>query len=123
MQTEAQASLQLALKAYIEALTRLIEDTAQLVALEGKLAGRTLVWMAIMGVGAAVLILTAWGMVNVVLIMWLSSTFIGLQGSLLGMAFVNVIIASGLILWILRVSRFLTFPATRRIIFRHEQPD
>lgn len=123
MQTEAEVPLHLALKAYLEAVSRLFGDTVELVALEGQLAGRTLVWMVALGVGAVVLVLAAWGMVNAVVILWLATTPMGLVGALLSMALGNLLIASALALGVFRMSRYLTFPATRRVILRHGQAD
>ncbi|RMD69317.1 MAG: hypothetical protein D6819_07280 [Gammaproteobacteria bacterium] len=123
MQTEAEVPLHLALKAYLEAVSRLFGDTVELVALEGQLAGRTLVWMVALGVGAVVLVLAAWGMVNAVVILWLATTPMGLVGALLSVALGNLLIASALALGVFRMSRYLTFPATRRVILRHGQAD
>lgn len=95
-------------------LRGLTHDQFQLVTLELKLAGESLVMMIAAAVMAAVLVVSAWlGVVTAAVVGLIDVGIEPVTALLSGVVF-NIVAAALLVLVIRRRSRYLQFPATRR---------
>jgi len=100
--------------AYWQSLTDLLQNALELVALEGRLAALTVTRMLVCGIGAATLVVTGWLALVAALAVWLYHRGVALEAVLLGIGFINALTAYGVWLLIKRLSRNLSFAATRR---------
>lgn len=95
-------------------LRGLTHDQFQLVTLELKLAGESLVVMIAAAVMAAVLVVSAWlGLVTAAVVGLIDIGIAPITALLLGVGF-NIVGAALLVVLIRRRSQYLQFPATRR---------
>jgi hypothetical protein len=86
----------------------------ELVSLEGRRAGLTLVWMFIGGLVAAIFIVTAWTGLMAALAMYVVSLGMLPIAAVIVVAAVNLIAGAGMLYWCIGLSRHLLFAATRR---------
>lgn len=92
----------------------LLSNLLDLFGLEARRAGLMLVLMLACGVIGAVLIVAAWLGLLAALVLWAVSRGVEWQSALGAVAFANAAAAASLFWFCARVSRDLTFPATRR---------
>ncbi len=86
-----------------------------LVMLEGKLAGLSLAWMLGLALAAAVLAITGWlALLACIVLAFVQNNIVGWGWALLIAALLNFAGAGGLVFMMIRRSRNLLFPATRR---------
>lgn len=88
----------------------------EMVALESRLAGLTLAFIAGLAFAAVVLALSSWGLLVAAGVRGLMALGLSTGAALLVAAAVNAIVAAGLIPVIMRLARRLTFRATRRAL-------
>lgn len=91
----------------------------ELVTLEARRAGLTLMWMVALGAMAAMLAVTAWLGLMVAFALWLVSAGIAAAGAIALVASVNLLAALGIGFSCIMLSRNLLFPATRRQLKSH----
>lgn len=101
-------------------------DLAELLALEARLAGVSLVAMLVLGMAAGMLLVAGWLLVQLGVAWWLREAGVAVGHSLLALGAVNV--AIGWCCWLLvrRRGRHLTFASTRAALARlreHEPAD
>jgi Putative Actinobacterial Holin-X, holin superfamily III len=89
-------------------------DQLQLVALEGKLAARSLITMVAAAIGIALLLVTAWLGLMGALVLWLISSGSAPMVAMLALAALNLLVVLVPYLLIRRGTRRLGFPATLR---------
>ena len=95
-----------------------------LITLEARRAGMTLMWLATWGVVAALLLASGWLALLGAAAMWAVAQGFTWTQSLVTVALANVAIAAAVIFIIgTRLSRHLLFPATRRQLARRLDPD
>jgi hypothetical protein len=95
------------------------ERLLTLAELEGKQAGLSLAWMLGFALAAAVLAITGWlAMVACVVLALVRNDVVGWGWALAIAALLSFAGAGGLVLMVVRRSRDLTFPATRRQLSR-----
>lgn len=91
-----------------------LSDFLELVSLESRRAGLGLVWMLVGGLGATILIVTAWtGLMGAIALYIVSLGMLPITAVIL-VAAVNLIAAAGILYWCVVLSRSLLFSATRR---------
>lgn len=96
-----------------------------LLALEGRLAGRSVVWMGVAAIALAVLLITVWLSLAVALALYLShSGVMSPPGAALIAGGVNLVLAGICWLVIRRMLRNLTFPEFRAALaeLQHRDP-
>ena len=86
----------------------------ELVSLEGRRAGLSLVWMFVGGLVAAIFIVTAWAGLMAALAMYVVSLGMLPMAAVIVVAAVNLIAGAGMLYWCIGLSRHLLFSATRR---------
>lgn len=91
-----------------------LSDFLELVSLEGRRAGLSLVWMFVGGLVAAIFIVTAWTGLMAALAMYVVSVGMLPMAAVIVVAAVNLIAGAGMLYWCVRLSRNLLFVATRR---------
>jgi hypothetical protein len=92
----------------------LAQDQLTLVALETRLAGKSLVTMIAAGVMIAVLLVTAWLGLACAVVLWLVAIGVAASVAVLLAATANLVLALALYMVARRQSRYLQFPATLR---------
>jgi uncharacterized membrane protein YqjE len=98
----------------LESARRVISDLFRLLSLEVRRAGLALMWMVVLGVMAAVLMVTAWLGLMAALALWAVSLGASWMGAILVIALVNILLATVSLVACLTMSRDLLFPATQR---------
>jgi hypothetical protein len=99
----------------IDSLRGWLDNFLHLVVLEGKKAGAGLKLMVVFGVGAAVLLMTAWlALVGCAVAVLVENDILGWAWSLLIAALVSLAGAVGLVYLVINRSKDLLFCATRR---------
>ena len=93
-----------------ETLSNLLE----LVSLEARHAGLTLVWMMVGGLVAAIFIVTAWTGLMAALAMYVVSLGLLPIAAVIVVAAINLIAGAGILYRCIALSRHLLFAATRR---------
>jgi uncharacterized membrane protein YqjE len=93
---------------------RAISDFLELLSLETRRAGLTLVWMAACGVIAAILVVTAWLGFMAALALWAVSLGVSWVTAVTVISSANLLAAAAMTFVCIRISRDLLFPATRR---------
>lgn len=93
-----------------DALSQFLE----LVSLEGRRAGLTLVWMFAGGLVAAIFIVTAWTGLMAAVAMYAVSLGMLPVAAVIVVAAVNLLAGAGMLYWCIGLSRHLLFAATRR---------
>lgn len=93
---------------------RVAFDTFQLVSVEVRRAGVTLMWMVALGATAAILVVTAWLSLVGALALWVVSLGVPWAVALLAISLVNLLVAAAGVFACIAMSRDLLFPATRR---------
>ena len=91
-----------------------LADFLELVSLEARNAGLTLVWMIVGGMVASVFIVTAWTGLMAALAMYVISLGLLPLAAVIIVAGINLIAAVGMLYWCIALSRHLLFAATRR---------
>ncbi|NMG74996.1 hypothetical protein [Aromatoleum diolicum] len=91
-----------------------LSDFLELVSLETRRAGLSLVWMIVSGLVATIFILTAWAGLMAVLAMYLVSLGMLPLAAVIVVAAVNLIAGAGMLYCCFYLSRHLLFAATRR---------
>ena len=91
-----------------------VSNSLELVSLEARRAGLTLVWMIVGGLVAAIFIVTAWTGLMAALAMYVVSLGMLPLAAVIVVAAVNLIAGAGMLHWCVVVSRHLLFSATRR---------
>jgi uncharacterized membrane protein YqjE len=103
----------------IASVRALGERFLTLVTLEGKQAGLSLAWMLGLAVTAAVLAITGWiAMLACVVLALVQNDIVGWGWALSIAALLSFAGAGGLVFMVIRQSRYLLFPATRRQLRR-----
>ena len=95
---------------------RVFSDFLDLLALELRLAGFSLAQMAALAVASALFAAGAWGAIAAGGVVWLYAHGVSLAVALLVVGGLSALLAVISILWALRLSRRLGFPATRRVL-------
>jgi len=93
---------------------QMLGDFVELVAFEARRAGLSLVWMIMLGVVAAMLLVTTWLALMTALAFWLVSLGVTLAGAIAIVAVTNLLMAVAIGFVCFLLSRNLLFPATRR---------
>jgi uncharacterized membrane protein YqjE len=93
---------------------RVISDFLELLSLEARRAGLTLVWMVACGAVAAILVVTAWLGFMAALALWAVSLGIPWAIAVAAISLANLLAAAITALVCMRMSRDLLFAATRR---------
>ena len=86
----------------------------ELIALETRRAGLTLVWMLTFGTIAAICVVSAWLGLMAALVLWATALGLPLIGAIIAVAAFNCLAAAVLIRICFSMSRDLLFSATRR---------
>lgn len=102
------------------AARHLVGEASELAALEARLAAITAVRILATGLVVAVIAVSAWVLAQVALAIWLIGAGASLPPILAGLALLNVMICVWLALSAQRLSRRLTFPATRRMLLKRK---
>ena len=103
----------------IASVRALGERFLTLITLEGKQAGLSLAWMLGLALAAAVLAITGWlAMLACVVLALVQNDIVGWGWALSIAALLSFAGAAGLVLMVIRRSRYLLFPATRRQLRR-----
>ncbi len=92
----------------------MLGNFVELITLEIRRAGLTLMWMMILGVIAAILLVAAWFGLMAVLALWLVSVGMTWISAIALVALTNLLAAGVTIFACITLSRNLLFPATRR---------
>jgi len=90
-----------------------LSNFLELVSLEGRRAGLTLVWMFVGGLVAAIFIVTAWAGLMAALAMYVVSLGMLPIAAVIVVAAINLIAGAGMLYWCIGLSRHLLFVATR----------
>jgi hypothetical protein len=98
----------------LDSARRVISDLFRLLSLEVRRAGLALMWMVVLGVIAAVLMVTAWLGLMSALALWAVSLGASWMGTVLFIALVNIVLAVVSLIACISMSRDLLFPATQR---------
>ena len=107
------------ISALIASLRILGERFLALATLEGRQAGLSLAWMLGLALAAAVLALTGWlALLACVVLALVQNDIVGWGWALAIAALLSFAGAGGLVLLVIRRSRHLLFPATRRQLSR-----
>jgi uncharacterized membrane protein YqjE len=93
---------------------RVVSDFLELLSLETRRAGVTLVGMVVCGAVAAILVVTAWLGLMAVLALWAVSLGIPWVTAVTVISLANLLAAAIMTSVCIRISRDLLFPATRR---------
>ena len=93
---------------------RVISDFLELLALETRRAGLTLVWMVACGAAAAILAVTAWLGFMAALALWAVSLGVPWGAAVTAISLANLLAAAIMTAVCVRKSRDLLFSATRR---------
>jgi len=91
-----------------------LSEFLELVSLESRRAGLTLVWMLVGGLIAAIFIVTAWTGLMAALAMYVVSLGMLPVAAVIAVAAVNLVAGAGMLYWCIGLSRHLLFTATRR---------
>jgi uncharacterized membrane protein YqjE len=91
-----------------------ISDFLELVSLETRRAGLSLLWMIVGGLLATLFIITAWAGLMAALAMYMVSLGMLPLAAVIVVAAVNLIAGAGMLYWCIGLSRHLLFSATRR---------
>jgi uncharacterized membrane protein YqjE len=102
-----------------EAVTNFVE----LVTLELRQAGHTLMWLVAIGVIVGLAIVGTWAALMVMLALWLVSLGASWLAAGAGVAGLNLLLAVGAIVVAFKLSRRLLFPATRRQLRKKTKAD
>lgn len=103
----------------IASVRALGERFLALATLEGRQAGLSLAWMLGLALAAAVLAITGWlAMLACLMLALVQNDIVGWGGALLLAALLSFACAGGSALMVIRQSRHLLFPATRRQLER-----
>lgn len=86
----------------------------ELVSLETRQAGLSLLWMLVGGLIAAIFIVTAWAGLMAALALYIVSLGMFPLSAVVVIAAVNLIAGAGMLYWCIGLSRHLLFSATRR---------
>ncbi len=105
-----------ALSNVVSGARQVASDLLELLALEARRAGLTLIWMIALGLATAFLGVTAWLALMVVLALCAVAWGLGWIGAFLGLAALNLIGASVTVCACMKISRNLLFSASRRRI-------
>lgn len=110
-------------KESLSATRRLLGDVSELVALEVRLATTTGIRMLVGGLLLVLLVSGAWILGQLTLGVWLVALGWPLVAIVGLLALLNAVVAA-LVVWYIRVlSKRLTFPATRRLLFERSKED
>jgi len=93
---------------------QVLGNLVELITLEARRAGLTLMWMVALGTIAAVLLVSAWLGFMAALAMWAVSLGMTWAGAIALVASVNLVTAGVVVFVCVILSRNLLFPATRR---------
>jgi hypothetical protein len=93
---------------------QVLGNFVDLVTLEIRRAGLTLMWMLVLGVMAAILFVSAWLFLMAALVLWLVSLGMTWAGAMALVASVNLLAAGVAVFVCVMLSRNLLLPATRR---------
>ena len=96
-----------------------ISDFLELLSLETRRAGLTLVWMVACGAVVAILVVTAWLGFMAALALWIVSLGVPWVTAVIGISSANLLAAAIVISACMRMSRDLLFSATRRQLEAH----
>ena len=98
----------------LESARETLSQFLELVSLEGRRAGLTLVWMFVGGLVAAIFIVAAWTGLMAALVMLFVSLGMLPMAAVIAVAAVNLMTGAGMLYWCIGLSRHLLFAATRR---------
>jgi hypothetical protein len=93
---------------------RVVSDFLELLSLEARRAGLTLVWMVACGAAAAILVVTAWLGLMAALALWAVSLGIPWVTAVTVISLANLVAAAIMTSVCIGMSRDLLFPATKR---------
>lgn len=94
----------------------IVTHTLEVAVLESRLAGSALVWIVGAGVAVLLLLISTWGLLLAAGVRGLMDLGVSVGASLLLAALANLVVATLLMLWVLRLTRRMTFAATRRML-------
>ena len=112
--TPAAESLFGALAGAFVSARQVLGNFVELITLETRRAGLTLMWMVALGATAAILIVTAWFCFMAAIALWLVALGMTWAGAIVLVALVNLVAAGVVVFFCVMLSRNLLFPATRR---------
>lgn len=98
----------------LHSVRKVFSDTFGLFSLEVRRAGLTLMWMVALGAVGALLMVTAWIGLMLVLVLWAVSLGVHWTVAILTVSLANALVAAVCLFVCLMMSRNLLFPATRR---------
>lgn len=101
---------------------QILADFVELVTIEIRRAGLTLVWMVALGAVSAMLIVAAWLCLMAVLALWLVSQGVAWIGAIVLVALLNLLAAAVAAFFCVRLSRNLLLPATQRQLKARASP-
>ncbi len=93
---------------------QVLGNFVELITLETRRAGLTLMWMVALGAMAAILIAAAWFCFMAAFALWLVSLGMTWAGAIALVSLVNLLAAGVVVFFCVMLSRNLLFPATRR---------
>lgn len=114
----AKASVTALLSTGFRSLTDLAGHVAELAALEARAAGMALVTAAAFVLGAALLVLTVWGLLIAAAVSAIAAAGLDWPWALLIVALINAVLAGALLLFVPRLLRRVSFSGTRRALQR-----
>ena len=117
----AKASVTALLSTGFRSLTDLAANVAELAALEARAAGMALVTAAAFVLGAALLVLTVWGLLIAAAVSAIAAAGLDWPWALLIVALINAVVAGALLLFVPRLLRRVSFPGTRRALQRGKE--
>ena len=107
----------------LSSVRNVITDFADLAALEARRAGLTLMWIVAWGTAAALLAVVSYvGLMGVILLAAVNYGYAVLP-TLAILSVANIVFAALIIIGCIRMSKSLTFPATRRQLARTRQAE
>lgn len=95
-------------------LTSVFTGSFELIALESRLAAVSLAWLLALGLLIAVALISVWALLMVALGLVLGSYGLAVEITLLMVAMVNIVFSLCLWFWVRKISRNLTFQASRQ---------
>lgn len=98
----------------VVSVRRAAANLLELFTFEIRRAGQTLMWLVALGAVAALLIITAWFGLMAALVLWIVSLGVTWAVAIAAIALLNLLVAGLVIVFCVRLSRNLLFPATRR---------
>lgn len=102
------------LSGVIDSARAALSNILDLLSLETRRAGLALLWMVVLGLAAAICIVSAWLGLMTVLVMWAVSLGFPPIAAVLTVAVINLAAGAALIYVCIDISRDLLFSATRR---------